>query len=63
MSDIDIKFEWWELILLSPMLGWPGLLLGGIAGAFAWRKRPIVGGSIGAVAGNFVWALAAVYLM
>jgi hypothetical protein len=63
VSDISINFEWWELVLLSPMLGWPGLIVGGIIGALVWRKRPILGGVIGAVAGNFAVALLAVYLM
>ena len=56
MSDISITFTWWELVLYSPILGWPGLLMGGVAGALLWRKRPIVGGLIGAVAGSLVWA-------
>jgi hypothetical protein len=63
LSDINIEFEWWELVLVSPMIGWPGLLIGGIIGAIAWRKRPIVGGALGALAGNFIWALAVVYFM
>jgi hypothetical protein len=63
VSDIDIKFEWWELVLLSPMFGWPGIIVGGIIGALAWRKRPILGGVIGAIAGNFIWALVVVYFM
>ena len=62
MSDIDIKFEWWELVLFSPLLGWPGIILGGLAGALAWRKRPIVGGILGAIAGNFAIAFLRVYL-
>ncbi len=63
MSDIKIEFEWWELVLVSPMIGWPGILVGGIIGATAWRKRPIVGGALGAIAGNFICALAVVYFM
>jgi len=54
MSDISINFTWYELLLISPILGWPGLLAGGAAGAFAWPKRPIVGGVIGAVVGNLL---------
>ena len=63
MSDINIEFEWWELVLLSPMLGWPGLLVGAVAGAIAWKKRPILGGALGAIAGNFAFALARMYFM
>jgi hypothetical protein len=47
-------------VLFSPVLGWPGAFIGGLLGAVAWRKRPILGGAIG---GNFIWALAVVYLM
>lgn len=63
MSDIKIEFTWWELILISPMFGWPGIFIGGVIGALAWRKRPIVGGLTGAVVGNFAWALAVAYFM
>ena len=63
MSDIKIEFAWWELILFSPVVGWPGIIVGSVIAALAWRKRPIVGGAIGAVTGNFLWALAAVYFM
>jgi hypothetical protein len=52
MSDISINFTWYELLLISPILGWPGLLAGGAVGALAWRGRPIVGGVIGAIIGN-----------
>jgi hypothetical protein len=63
MSDIDFKFEWWELVLLSPMLGWPGIIIGAIAGALAWKTRPILGSVLGGVFGNFAFALARVYFM
>jgi len=63
VSDINIEFEWWELLLLSPMVGWPGIIAGGFAGALLWRKRPIVGALLGALVGNFLVALLTVYLM
>jgi hypothetical protein len=63
MSDIDFKFEWWELVLFSPLLGWPGIFIGGDAGALGWKKRPILGGVLGAIVGNFAVALARVYFM
>jgi hypothetical protein len=63
LSDIKIDFEWWELVLFSPIVGWPGIIAGGVVGALAWRQRPILGGTIGATAGNFLWALAAVYFL
>ena len=52
MSDIKINISWFDLLLVSPMLGWPGLIAGGLIGAVAWRKRPILGGAVGAVLGN-----------
>jgi hypothetical protein len=63
LSDINIEFEWWELVLVSPMLGWPGLLVGAVAGAIGWKTRPILGGVLGAIAGNFAFALARIYFM
>ena len=60
MSDISINITWWELLLYSPVLGWPGLLVGGAAGWFAWRRRPWLGAVVGAIAGNlavFSWIL------
>ncbi len=55
MSDISLTFTWWELLLFSPMLGWPGLFAGGVLGALLWRKRPIVGAVVGAMVGNLLW--------
>jgi len=52
MSDISISFTWWELVLVSPILGWPGAIAGAVLGALLWRNRPIVGGAIGATFGN-----------
>lgn len=53
MSDISLHFSPLELILFSPVLGWPGLIAGGALGALVWRKRRILGGLLGAIAGNF----------
>ena len=55
MSDIDFKIEWWEILLLSPLWGWPGLFVGAVAGAIVWKKRPILGGFLGALIGNFAF--------
>ena len=54
MSDISLHFSPLELILFSPVLGWPGLIVGGALGALLWRKRRILGGALGAIAGNLV---------
>jgi hypothetical protein len=62
MSDIDIKFTWWEFLLASPVIGWPGLILGGALGALAWRGRRILGGAAGAIVGNIAWAVTALTL-
>lgn len=53
MSDISINFTWWEILLISPFFGWPGLFAGGVLGAILWRTRPILGAVIGALVGNF----------
>ena len=62
MSDISITFTWWELLLYSPLLGWPGLFTGGVLGAIVWRKRPIIGAVLGAIVGNLLFAYARVML-
>jgi putative Mn2+ efflux pump MntP len=63
MSDISINITWWDLIIFSPVLGWPGAILGGILGVLLWRKRPILGGAIGALIGNFSLFAARIYMM
>ncbi|MGE3142489.1 MAG: hypothetical protein AB7L65_04155 [Hyphomonadaceae bacterium] len=51
MSDISLHFTPWDIALIAVLLGWPGLLAGAAFGAWAWRKRRILGGALGAVAG------------
>lgn len=53
MSDISIHFTWWELVIASPVLGWPGALAGAALGALLVKKR-LLGAVIGAIAGNFL---------
>lgn len=53
MSDISLDQMWPGFLLFSPVLGWLGLIVGGAIGAWAWRKRRIAGGIIGALIGNF----------
>ena len=54
MSDISFNFSWWEIILISPILGWPGLVAGAALGAALWPRRRILGGVIGAIIGNLI---------
>jgi hypothetical protein len=61
LSDISIHFTWWELLLYSPVWGWPGLLVGGLAGAIFARKRRVLGAIVLAVAGNFLWFAAVLF--
>jgi len=52
MSDISLNFEWWEWLIASPVLGWPGLIAGCAIGAAIWPKRRLLGGVLGAIIGN-----------
>ena len=54
MSDISINISLFQLIVFSWVLGWPGLILGGVIRALLWNKRRILGGALGAIAGNFI---------
>ena len=55
MSDISFKFDTLTLLLIVIYLAWPGLVLGAIIGALAWRRHWIWGGLIGAVLGLALW--------
>lgn len=55
MSDISIQFAWYDLPLIAIIIGWPGLLLGGLAGFFVWRKHRVAGTTLGAVVGIALW--------
>jgi Na+/proline symporter len=57
MSDIGGIFTPFDLALIALMIFGPGLVLGGLAGALVWRRRRVVGGLIGAVAGLALWVL------
>jgi len=54
MSDIGILNSPLDLALLALLIGSPGLAIGAIAGALAWRRHRWWGAALGAVTG---WAL------
>jgi len=37
VSDISLHITWFDLLLAAPVFGWPGLILGGVLGAWLWR--------------------------
>ena len=51
MSDIGLIFGPWDYVGLALLIGSPGLIIGAGFGAFAWRRRRIVGAIAGAVIG------------
>lgn len=55
MSDIGILNDPVSLIAIALLFGSPGLLLGGIPGAFVWRRHRVTGGLLGAIAGFVIW--------
>ena len=55
MSDIRLEFGWDALLLFALMIGWPGLLLGGLVGGLAWRRRRWAGAILGALGGLGAW--------
>lgn len=65
MSDISFYYTWWQLLLASPVIGWPGAIFGAILGATLGRRSAIgliLGMIIGAILGNVAWAFAVIYL-
>lgn len=58
MSDIAITFPWPVLLAMALLIGWPGFLLGGALGLLACRAHRIIGGVVGALALDLLWAYA-----
>jgi Na+/proline symporter len=56
LSDIQLDFGWDAVLLITLMIGWPGLLLGGLVGGLVWRRRRWAGALIGAFSGLVLWA-------
>ena len=61
MSDIGILNSPLSIALLALLLGSPGLAIGAIIGALAWRGRRIWGALAGAAAGWGLWLLGWLY--
>jgi Na+/proline symporter len=55
MSDIGILNDPLSIAFIALLFGSPGLVLGAVLGAVAWRRHRIAGALIGAVAGFAVW--------
>ena len=54
MSDIGILNDPLSIAFIALLFGSPGLAVGAIAGALAWRRHRIAGALIGAVVGFVV---------
>ncbi len=55
MSDIGLDWgplDWAEIALIA---GIPGLVLGAILGAIAWRRHRLWGALLGAIVGLVLW--------
>jgi hypothetical protein len=55
MSDIGIYFGPLDLAVIALIFGSPGLVIGGLAGALAWRGHRLWGCALGALAGCALW--------
>lgn len=63
MSDISLNFGWYEILLLIPLVGWPGVVLGvALSAALFWKRRRILAGMVGALIGGMIWAAATVLI-
>ena len=51
MSDIGLIFGPWDYVGLALLIGSPGLIIGAGLGAFAWRRRRLIGAITGAAIG------------
>jgi hypothetical protein len=51
MSDIGLIFSPLDYFLIALVVASPGLVVGAVVGALAWRRRRIMGATGGAVLG------------
>lgn len=57
MSDVGILSDPFSIVVVLAILGSPGLPLGAILGALAWRGHRFAGAALGAVCGFGLWLL------
>jgi len=62
MSDIGILNDPLSLAFVLLVIGSPGLPLGAIVGALAWRRHRIWGAAVGALAGFALWLVGWTFL-
>jgi hypothetical protein len=62
LSDISLNWDFADYALLAFLIGWPGLLLGALAGAVLWRRHRLFGAAIGALVGCGLWMVGWLYL-
>lgn len=55
MSDISLDWGPLDWVEIALFLGAPGLILGALLGAIAWRRHRLWGTFLGAVAGLVLW--------
>jgi hypothetical protein len=63
MSDISLNFSLPDYLIMALVAGSPGLVVGAGLGAFAWRRRRILGAVFGAVLGALLCNVAAYWYM
>jgi hypothetical protein len=61
MSDISLTFSPLDYLVIALVVASPGLVVGAVVGALAWRPRRLVGAAGGAALGA-VLCIAGAYL-
>jgi len=57
MSDIGLAWGPLDIAIIALIIGAPGLAIGLVLGAIAWRRRRILGALLGAFVGLMLWLL------
>jgi Na+/proline symporter len=55
MSDIGLDWGPFDILAIALIIGAPGLVVGAVLGALAWRRHRLWGALIGAVVGLIFW--------